>query len=181
MTASESPFLAGARAWIYEDNVPEECPACHYNWSTSASDALDLITQAPSRYSQLLEGRDGMAAASDGGWNATAYVWHLADLARGWSERWVQLQAQPGDLMAGWDPDELADARNYQALPTVAALWAIDNAVATFVEQCSRIAPDTPFQHGDWGEGTVNDAIRWLGHEFFHHQLDVAARAAVKS
>ena len=34
-------------------------------------------------YITLLDGRDGMSPAVDGGWNATAYVWHLVDLARG--------------------------------------------------------------------------------------------------
>ena len=118
-----------------------------------------------------------MAAADDGGWNATAYLWHLVDLARSWSERWVQLDADPGSLLAGWDPDVLAAARNYPNLPTAPALWALDRATDTFVELSRRLDHATTFQHGDWGEGTIADGLRWLAHEYKHHQVDVQARA----
>jgi hypothetical protein len=80
-------------------------------------------------------------------------------------------------VLAGWDPDELAAARNYRALPTVSGLWALDGAVATFVELSGRLDPATPFEQGDWGEGRVGDAIVWLGHEFVHHRLDIDERA----
>jgi hypothetical protein len=107
-----------------------------------------------------------MAPAADGGWNATAYLWHLTDLARSWTERWVQVQAMPGSLLVGWDPDVLAAARNYRALPTVTAKWAIRDAVSSFVALCDRVDLGATFVHGDWGQGTVADGIRWLGHEF---------------
>lgn len=177
MASGRSPFLAGALSWIYGGAVPERCPVCGFDWSTPAKEALALIAAAPVRYAEILEGRDGMAPGADGGWNATAYVWHLTDLARSWSERWVQVAAAPGSVLAGWDPDVLAEARNYRALPTAAALWALADAVGAFVERCHEVAFDATFQHGDWGEGSVADGVRWLAHEFVHHQLDVDARA----
>jgi hypothetical protein len=115
-----------------------------------------------------------MVPAADGGWNATAYVWHLVDLARSWSERWVQVDVSPGSLLVGWDPDALAEARSYRSLPTVPALWALDTSVAAFVSLSEGLDPATPFLHGEWGDGNVGDGIRWLAHEMFHHQLDVA-------
>jgi hypothetical protein len=163
MAHERSPFLAGAIAWIYDGNSPEFCPTCDWNWSVSLEDALDAIVSAPDRYAALLKGRDGMAPAADGGWNATAYMWHLTDLARSWTERWVQLCAMPGSLLAGWDPDVLSEARNYRALPTAAAEWALRDAVSSFRAQCDRIDFDATFEHGDWGQGSVADAIRWLG------------------
>lgn len=172
-----SPFLTGALAWIYDGNAPERCPTCDWNWSVSTENALDAIARAPDRYAELLDGRDGMAEPADGGWNATAYLWHLTDLARSWAERWVQLRAMAGSLLVGWDPDVLAEARNYSALPTAAADWALRDAVSSFIAQCSRVDFDATFEHGEWGQGSVADAIRWLGHEFVHHQLDVDERA----
>jgi hypothetical protein len=179
MPADRSPFLAGALNWVYRGEVPELCLDCGYDWTTSPQSALDAISRAPTSYAGLLEGRDGMTPPSDGGWNATAYLWHLTDLARSWTERWVQVQSSPGSLLAGWDPDVLADARNYRSLPTVAALWALEDSVSTFTAQCAHIDLDATFEHGDWGRGTVADGIRWLAHEFVHHQLDVDARASV--
>ncbi len=177
MEPTFSPFLDGALAWINDGDVPAECDVCGFGWATDPDAAVDAIGAAPERYAALLAGRDGMAEAPDGGWNATAYVWHLVDLARSWSERWVQLEADPGSLLAGWDPDELAAARNYLNLPTAPALWSLDHATRTFVELSRRLDHDTTFLHGDWGTGTVADGLRWLAHEYTHHQLDVRARA----
>jgi hypothetical protein len=176
-----SPFLRGALDWVYSGDVPDVCPQCGYDWSVPAQRALELIAEAPARYAGLLAGRDGMSAAADGGWNATAYVWHLTDLARSWSERWVQVRSSPGSRLVGWDPDALADARNYTNLPTVSALWALEESVAGFVLQSAQTDFATAFEHGDWGRGTVGDGIRWLAHEFVHHQLDVDARATPAS
>lgn len=180
MTEERSPFLTGALDWVYDGDPPRVCPVCGWDWSVDAGDALEAIADAPDRYAELLADRDGMAPAADGGWNATAYLWHLTDLARAWSERWVQVRAMPGSLLAGWDPDELAEARNYRRLPTAAAEWALRDAVSSFVTQSNLVAPAATFEHGDWGQGTVADGIRWLGHEFVHHQLDVAERAVAR-
>lgn len=178
MASEPSPFLAGALAWIHDGDVPASCPICGWSWSVGSTEALAEIAAAPDRYAALLAGRDGMAPAADGGWNATAYLWHLTDLARCWAERWVQVRAMPGSLLVGFDPDVLAEARSYRALPTAAAEWALRDAVTSFVDQCSRVDPDATFDQGDWGQGSVADGIRWLGHEFVHHQLDVDERAA---
>lgn len=177
MTTPRSSFLGGALAWITDGGSPDRCDGCGFDWACDAADAVDAIEAAPARYVALLDGRDGMASAEDGGWNATAYLWHLTDLARSWSERWVQLRTDPGSLLAGWDPDELAAARNYRNLPTAPAVWALGQATATFVQLSRELDHTTTFLHGDWGDGTVADGLRWLAHEFTHHQLDVDARA----
>lgn len=177
MTTTRSPFLSGALAWISDGHAPERCDVCGFEWAMPSPAAVDAIEAAPGRYTTLLDRRDGMAGPDDGGWNATAYLWHLTDLARSWSERWVQLRSEPGSLLAGWDPDVLAAARNYRNLPTAPALWALAHATATFVALSRELDHAVTFQHGDWGEGTVADGLRWLAHEFTHHQLDVDARA----
>jgi len=63
-----------------------------------------------------------MKSQEDGCWNATAYLWRLTDLARSWTERWVQVSEAPGSRLVGWDPDELAEVRSYGSLPTSAGL-----------------------------------------------------------
>lgn len=172
-----TPFLTGALEWVYDGDTPLGCPACGYQWSIDVDDALPIIELGPDRYDQVLAGANGMKAQLDGSWNATAYLWHLTDLMRSWSERWVQIREAPGSRVVGYDPDVLADARGYRSLPTYPALWALRSAVTTFVEVTSTVTPETPFEHGDWGTGDVADALRWLGHEFHHHVGDVEARA----
>jgi hypothetical protein len=173
---TDTGFLDGATTWLHGQPGAARCPACGFDWATDAESALDLIERAPRRYRALFDGRDGMSEVPQG-WNATSYVWHLADLSRGWSERWVVLQVEPGALLAGWDPDELAQARNYAAMPTVSALWALDQGVDTFVALTAALDRGTPFRHADWGVGTVAEALVWIAHEMVHHELDVDDRA----
>ena len=105
MDATRSPFLSGALAWINNGTIPDRCDTCAFEWTIQSAAAVDAIEAAPDRYRALLADRDGMVAPDDGGWNATAYLWHLTDLAGSWLERWVQIEGQPGSLLAGWDPD----------------------------------------------------------------------------
>jgi hypothetical protein len=177
MDTTRSAFLTGALAWIGNGTIHDRCDVCAFEWTVQSEAAVEAIEAAPDRYASLLANRDGMVAADDGGWNATAYLWHLTDLARSWSERWVQLANDPGSLLAGWDPDELAAARNYPGLPTVPALWALHDVTTTFVDLSRHLDHATVFEHGDWGAGTIADGLRWLAHEYTHHQLDVDARA----
>lgn len=168
-----TPFLQQACAWLYRGEPPATCGECGFRWSIGPEGAVQEIQRVSHAVTAVLHGRDGMRQPPDGGWNATAYVWHLTDLARGWSERWVQLAAAPGATLVPWDPDVLADARNYRNLPTAAALWALPAATDAFAELLGGIKPDTPFLHADWGEGNVGDATRWIAHEFVHHLADV--------
>lgn len=172
-------FLDGARSWLYEDSALEECSRCGYDWATDFRVACDLIDSSPIRITGVLEDADGMAPQADGSWNATAYVWHLADLAMGWSERWIQIAQAPGSVLVGWDPDELAQARNYQELQKAPGIWSLRNATRDLIETTNAIGPNGTFAHGDWGEGTVSDAMIWLGHEFHHHELDIKDRVRV--
>lgn len=172
-----TPFLDGAIHWIYPADPPPVCPACGFDWSIDPGSALTLIESTPDGLQAALAGKDGMKQPADGSWNATAYLWHLTDLARSWAERWVQICEMPGSRLVGWDPDELAEVRRYTTLPTSPALWAVRSAVETFVEVTALVTMDTPFEHGDWGRGNVADGLRWLGHEFHHHTQDVASRA----
>lgn len=181
VVSDRSPFLGGALAWVYGSDPPVRCPSCGFDWSTTSAASLHLIGGVPDALAELLETGDGMAPPPDGTWNATSYVWHLSDLARSWSERWIQLADSPGARLAGWDPDELARARNYGELPSVAALWSLRTATATLLELTAVMDPTTSFEHGDWGTGTVADGTRWLAHEYVHHRRDVEMRVVQES
>lgn len=171
-----TPFLQGALCVIYDD-PPDVCDGCGFVWASSVSDALSIIEAAPGRYAAALDGQDGMTPQSDGSWNATAYVWHLVDLARSWTERWVQLREDPGTTLVGWDPDVLADARGYRSLPTTPGLWAMRDAVTAFISATASIDLTVTYEHADWGTGDVADGLRWLANEYLHHQADVSERS----
>ena len=163
--------------WLYGGRVPDVCPACGYAWDLAFQDALRTVKTAPERIASVLRANDGMVEQPDGTWNATAYVWHLVDFSRSWTERWYQIITEPGSTLVGWDPDQLADVRGYRSLPTAPALRALRSASAALVEATVEAGPDAVFLHGDWGRGDVADATIWIGHEFHHHEGDVAQRA----
>jgi hypothetical protein len=171
-----TPFLTGALAVLYGDAPPATCPECGWDWSVDAPAVAERLAGAPDRLAALLAGRDGSTHPDDKGWGAAAYLCHLADLSRGWAERWVQLEAAPGSTLVPWDPDALAEARGYRALPTAVALWSVRRDVAALLDRTAQLDGATPFHHGDWGPGTVADAVVWVGHEFHHHEHDVASR-----
>ncbi len=97
-----TPFLDGALHWIYETDPPPVCPACGFDWLIDAGTALTLIESSPDRFEAALAGKDGMKSQTDGSWNATAYLWHLTDLARSWTERWIQIGEMPGNVHLIW-------------------------------------------------------------------------------
>jgi hypothetical protein len=50
-------------------------------------------------------------------------------------------------------------------------------SVDELLRTTGRLSENADFLHDDWGSGTVADAMRWLGHEFHHHELDIGRRA----
>ncbi|MCZ7534583.1 MAG: hypothetical protein M5T61_00685 [Acidimicrobiia bacterium] len=176
----ESPgFLAGAKSWLYRDAGIGTCPGCGFDWSMLPADALTAIAERPPATRSSSKGATARSPPTTRGTrpatSGTSPIW------RGWSERWVVLGSEPGTLLAGWDPDELAAARNYRGMPTVSALWALSTCTATLVELSRDLDHGTQFLHGDWGVGTVGEALVWLAHEYLHHQGDVDAAAGPRT
>lgn len=180
-----TPFLSTAIAEMLPDADPVDgCRECGFTWTIDAEAARTHLGAAAVRFAALLaDAQDGAAtrASRSGTWSPSAYVWHVGDVVRAWSERLHALGQDPTVRWVGFDPDELARARHYDALPPVTGPWALGQAVAALDHVLATVAPDTPFTHPEWGHGTVTDALRWLAHEVVHHDLDVQrglARAA---
>jgi hypothetical protein len=169
-----TPFLdAAVREMLPHAGSAPSCAECGFSWLTEGEQALDLVQRAPARFAELLDGADAGLVPSPGVWSPSAYVWHVADLVRAWSERLHALGADPSAPWAGFDPDELAAARHYDALPRVTGPWAVARAVDALQTALGPLDLETGFEHPEWGHGTVADALRWLAHEAVHHDLDV--------
>jgi hypothetical protein len=169
-----TPFLQAAIAEMLDDaEATHGCDACKFSWEIDVDQALLLIHGSPERFAGLLDGRDGMQAPGRDVWSPSAYVWHVGDLVRAWSERLHTLANDPAAAWAGFDPDELADARGYSDLPQVTAAWALAQAVDALDAALAELDLEADFVHPEWGKGDVTDALRWLAHEVAHHELDV--------
>lgn len=172
-----SAFLTNARARLDPDNTADVCPSCGYDFTIEIGPAIDLLEQMLDRYDSLLHHRDSNVVPADGGWTASAFLWHLADLARRWSERWAHLAAAPGGRLPGWEPDATTDARSFRALPATAAMRALRAATHGLIDATRALDPLLPFEHETWGPGHVTDGMRWVAHEYVHHLDDVEARS----
>ena len=169
-----TPFLASAiAAMLPGAGSTDRCADCGFAWTCDGDEALTHILDAAHRYAELLEGRDATRKPAPEVWSPSAYVWHLGDVTRAWSERLHSLSADPEARWAGFDPDELARARSYDALPQVTGPWALARATEAFALALEPLDLDTGFVHPEWGDGTVADAVRWIGHEVVHHGFDV--------
>jgi hypothetical protein len=170
-----TPFLTAAIAEMLPNaGRSTRCAECGFAWEVEGADALATLLAAPDRFSALLrDDVDAGAQASEDRWSPSGYVWHVGDLVRAWAERLHSLRVAPATPWAGFDPDELAHARHYEALPPTTAAWALARATDALERSLDGLDLDLTFEHPEWGQGTVADALRWLAHEAEHHDLDV--------
>ena len=169
-----TPFLQAAVAEMLPNaGASSNCAECGFSWLTTGDQALVEVRGGPARFARQLHGRDVTVAPAPEMWSPSAYVWHVGDVVRAWAERLHSLGTDPDAAWAGFDPDELARARRYDALPGSSGPWSLARSVDALVQSIEPLATGTPFEHPEWGSGTVADALRWLAHETVHHELDV--------
>jgi hypothetical protein len=169
-----TPFLSAAIAEMLPNaGSGADCAECGFDWTTDGEPALAHLRRAPGRFDELLGNRDATRQPDPQVWSPSAYVWHIGDVVRAWSERLHSLGIDPSAPWAGFDPNEIARARNYPALPPRTGPWALARAVDALELALEALDMDTAFVHPEWGHGTVTDALRWVAHEVVHHELDV--------
>ncbi len=126
------------------------------------------------RLAEATAGANGAERRPAGGWTVTEYVCHVGDNLRQWSER-VQsaLLARRSDV-AGYDPDALAAARRYAALPLAVAAWSSELAAAAWVEVVGRaLREGVTLRHATRGRQTAADVARNNCHDAYHHLWDI--------
>lgn len=163
-----------SKAWAtFFDNAERVCGNCEFPWDIEDDAARLIIANSPGRYAGLLHGRDAARKPAPGVWSPAAYTWHVADVVRAWAERFWAHRFDPDAPIVPFDQDVLAEARGYERMSGVAAVWALDRAVADWVTSIENVDPARPFQHPDFGAMSVRDVVRWVAHEVHHHDLDV--------
>ena len=166
-------FLGRAITWIGGDPTSAGCAECGQPWRPSLEDARATIATAPDTYRQLLAGGDPYRIPEDLDWHAAAYTWHVADLCRAWAERVVGHVGEPERGLAGFDPDELAAARNYLGMTATAASWSLRHSVELLLTTVDGDRAERVFEHEEWGAASFLDGLRWLAHEVAHHEGDL--------
>lgn len=160
-------------AW-WRSTYGDPCLECGFDWSQTPEDAIAAVTAVPDRLGALLEGRTGAEMAPDATWSAKAYVFHVADNLRIFAERLEGVFAGgPGNL-AAYDENELAAARDYEAMSLQSALWSVRNAVGIWSAAAREsLTRRNTYLHAERGELSAAEITRGPAHDALHHLWDV--------
>jgi hypothetical protein len=163
--------------WIREWGNP--CRECGFDWSQPPETVIAAVEHLPDRFDAVLAGRTGTERADDGqpgepSWSAKAYVFHVADNLRVFAERLEGVFAGAPTTLAAYDQDELAAARNYEAMSLESALWSVRDATESWVAAARRsLTRADVYLHAERGELTAAEITRGPGHDALHHYHDV--------
>ena len=160
-------------AW-WREEYGEPCRECGFDWDESAEAAVAAVERLPGTFAALLAGAAGGEVPPGCTWSAKAYVFHVADNLRIFSERLEGVFAGAHTTLAAYDQDELAAARHYDAMSLQSALWSVRTATETWVA-AARESLTRPFtyQHAERGELNAAEITRGPGHDALHHYWDV--------
>ena len=151
----------------------EPCRECGYTWSIEAADAQMLVTAVPARLSHLLDGATGDERHPTLAWSVTAYVAHIGDNLRIWAERLAGIALGGPTIIATYDDNQLAIARNYAALSLRGVLWSLERSTRDWCEAIDLASPDLEMIHPERGSIRRDDVIRNNAHDAVHHVWDI--------
>jgi hypothetical protein len=152
----------------------DPCAACGFDWSLTPRDALEWVAGWGTHLAEATADADGTERRPSGGWTVSEYVCHVGDNLRQWSERLQIALLTRQRTIAGYDPDALAAARGYAALPLAVAMWSSELAAATWVEVLGRaLRENLELQHATRGRQTAADVTRNNCHDAYHHLWDI--------
>ena len=161
----------------------DPCRECGYAWGISVDDAITMVMDLPVTYRGLLEEATGYERHPDLGWSVTEYIAHVADNLRIWAERLGGVAGGARPEVGAYNENELADARNYEAIPLPSALWSLSRSVDDWKEAVGLSSrAGTVLVHPERGEQSLSDVVHSNAHDAFHHRWDIertleAARA----
>ena len=163
--------------WIAEWGNP--CRECGFDWSQPPENAIAAVEALPDEFDAILAGRSGDETAVDAHpgepiWSAKAYVFHVADNLRIFAERLEGVFAGGPTTLAAYDQDQLAAARDYDAMSLQSGLWSVRTATATWAAAAREsLRRPTTYQQAERGALTATELTRGPAHDAVHHLLDV--------
>jgi len=152
----------------------QPCRGCGYSWDEGVGAAVTLVARVPSTYARLVDGATGGERHPDLAWSVAAYVSHVADNLRIWSERLAGVAAGADKEVGGYDENALARARAYETIPLAAAQWSLTRSVAGWQHAVGRtVRTGVVLIHPERGPQTLADVVATNAHDAFHHRWDI--------
>jgi hypothetical protein len=160
----------------------DPCRECGFRWAIPVDEALDLVGQLPVAYAGALAGATGKERHPDLGWSVGAYVCHVGDNLRIWAERLAGVAAGADRLVAAYDQDLLATAKQYEEVALAGALWSLGRAVTDWMAAVDRAGEaGVVLHHPERGDLALADVVRSNAHDAFHHGWDIRRSVAAPS
>jgi Mycothiol maleylpyruvate isomerase N-terminal domain len=152
----------------------DPCAGCGFRWSIGVPGAVTLVAGVPGTYGRVLIGARGDERHPDLAWTVSAYVSHVGDNLRIWSERLAGIAAGAPPEVGGYDENALARARRYETIPLAAALWSLSRAAAGWQQAVGRTRrTGIVLIHPERGGQSLADVVLTNAHDAFHHQQDI--------
>ena len=152
----------------------DPCRECGFRWSIAQAEAIEVVRATPAELAGTLRGIDGRQRHPDLGWSVVAYVCHISDNLRIWAERLAGLAQGDARPVVRYDSDLLAQARRYDEVALLGALWSLHRAVTDWLDAV-RLAEGTgvTLMHPDRGEQSLLDVVLSNAHDAYHHCWDI--------
>lgn len=97
---------------------------------------------------------------------------HLADWESIWLERVQAVVKEPGALLSGKDPDQLAKAHHYEVLDLKLSLQQFQQGRVTLIKALEALKPEAwvlSGKHSEYGPLTIREITHYcLGHDAYH-------------
>lgn len=152
----------------------DPCRACGFDWSLTAEEAVRWVSGWALRLAEATSDAHGAERRASGGWSITEYVSHVGDNLRQWAERLQSALLAQQIEVAGYDPDALAAARGYAALPLAVAAWSSELAATAWVDVMDRaLDEEIELRHATRGPQRAADIARNNCHDAYHHLWDI--------
>lgn len=171
---------SGVSAWGRR-TFGEPCRGCGYSWAIELDEARTLVTLVSSRLSALLAEAVGDERHPSLSWSVTAYVAHIGDNLRIWAERVAGASNGGTRVVATYDENSLARARNYEGISLPGALWTLTRSARDWADAFESAHPGLVMEHPERGPVQLEDVIRTNAHDVAHHIWDIERTLASSS
>ncbi len=128
----------------------------------------------PDSIDDLVKGATGKESLPDLGWNVSAYIAHMTDNTRIWSERLIAVARGADAHVVPYDPDLLAESRRYNEVALPGVKWSLRIAVDTWLDAVAEATPaGVVMLHSERGAMELFDVVASNAHDALHHRWDL--------
>jgi hypothetical protein len=132
------------------------------------------MREMPGAVEELVANATGTERLSGLGWNVSGYIAHMTDNTRIWAERLLAVSRGADPHVTSYDPDLLAEARHYNEVALLGAIWSFRIAVQNWlavVKEAERA--EVVMLHSERGAMNLSDVVTSNAHDASHHFWDL--------